>query len=92
MQTLLICDKIPPFPASCRKRAKNCAPYPLCQESRSMGCKGGHGSGVLPASWPCRPIPDGSPPLSGANKGENALCRVLSRVVPRRLPSSQHMA
>ena len=72
MQTLAVCGKIPPFPAPRRKRARTARPPVPCQESRLPGCEGGHGPRRAPVSALPRPIPDGPPPISGANKGENA--------------------
>ena len=62
-----------------RPRAGNAreprAPPVPCQESRLPGCEGGHGTRRAPVSALPRPIPDGPPPISGANKGENAFSR-----------------
>ena len=71
MQTPAICDKIPPFPAIGRKRARTARPITVPREP-PPGCKGGHGRGAPPVFALPRPIPDGPPPISGANKGENA--------------------
>ena len=72
LQTPAVCGKIPPFPAPRRKRARTARPPVPCQESRLPGCEGGHGPRRAPVSALPRPIPDGPPPISGANKGENA--------------------
>ena len=75
LQTPAVCGKIPPFPAPRRKRARTARPPVPCQESRLPGCEGGHGPRRAPVSALPRPIPDGPPPISGANKGENAFSR-----------------
>ena len=60
-------------------------PFPPCQESRPPAARAVTDPGARPVLALPRPIPDGPPPLSGANKGENAFRprRVKAQPAPR---------